>query len=649
MNNKQPLSSSQYHEASPHILRAIHPKIRSLSLTFTPIMKELPRLLRYIRPYWGRAVLNLVFNILSVVFSLFSLAMVVPVLELLFRRGDEEYAQLLAHPPGALEFSAESLKDHFYFQLAGMIQEGGKLDALVFLCGLILMLFFFKNLFRYGAKFYLSPVRAFMVRDLRRDLFDKTLALPLTYYSEERKGDLIAKLTGDVQEIENSIINGLEALFRDPINVLVFFGTLLFMSPQLTLFVVVLFPVTGWLIGTVGKSLRRASTRTQQKMGELLSAIEESLWGIRIIKAFSAEDKVRRRFARVNELAGQHMTQKYRKRDMASPMSEFLGVIVMVVVLWFGGRLVLSGEGELSASVFIAYIAIFSQLIPPAKSFTNSIYNIQRGMAAFDRIRSVLDAEETIRDRSGAQSVNDLQESIEFRNVSFRYEKEYVLRDLNVTLRKGESVALVGRSGAGKSTLADLLPRFYEVEEGSILLDGTPIRDLRIRDLRQLMGIVTQESILFNDSVFNNIAFGVENTTEEAVVEAAKVANAHDFITELEQGYQTNIGDRGDKLSGGQKQRLSIARAILRNPPLLILDEATSALDTESEQLVQAALEKVMENRTSVVIAHRLSTIQHADRILVLEDGVLVEEGDHETLLQKDGVYRKLYELQSFD
>ncbi len=612
-------------------------------------MRKFLKIIGLIKPYWGFAVLNAIFNLLFVLFSLFSLAMITPVLDFLFNSDEKEYKKILEKDLEPLAFSGSSIKAHLDQYLADLVLNtpGGTMNALFFLCLVTLVLFFFKNLSRYLGRYFLSPLRSGVVKDLRDMMYGKLLVLPLAFFSEERKGDLISRMTSDVQEIENSIMSSLEAIFRDPLQVIVFFLALLYISPMLTLFVAILFPVTGFLIATVGKSLKRASQKTQVKMGQLLSLLEETLGGMRIIKAFNAEDKVNDRFDETNRKYARVMTKKYRKKDLAAPMSEFLGTIVMVTVLWFGGKLVVQDE-TLSSSLFITYIAIFSQLIPAAKSFTNSFYSVQRGMASYERLELLLLADPSIKDAPNARPIERFEKGIAYENVSFSYDKEYVLKDVSFEIPKGKSIALVGHSGSGKSTLADLLPRFYDLDEGDIKIDGSSIKELRVKDLRSLMGIVTQEAILFNDSVFNNIAFGASNASSSEVEEAARVANAHTFIRELEDGYDTIVGDRGDRLSGGQKQRITIARAILKNPPILILDEATSSLDTESERAVQEALFRLMENRTSLIIAHRLSTVQHADQILVLQNGCVTERGQHEELLQRDGVYRKLSEMQSF-
>ncbi len=606
-------------------------------------MKNIMRIFKYVIPYWGLALLNIIFNIFSVLFSLVSLAMVVPFLGLLFG------TQKLVIIKPAFELSVNSVSGNFNYFISKIILDYGKVDALIFICILVVILFFLKNFFRYMAMFYLAPVRNGVVKDIRNDLYEKILILPLSYYSEQKKGDIIARMTTDVQEVEWSIMSSLEMIFRDPLNIVIFLITLMIMSSQLTLFVLILLPFTAFLIGRIGKSLKRSSDKVQKKMGVILSVIEETLSGLRIIKAFNAIDYSQNKFQKINTNYTKVMIRVYRKRDLANPLSEFIGALVLVVIMWFGGKLVLGNNANISPEVFIAYVVIFSQLIVPVKSFVTAYYNIQKGAASAERIKQVLDAEEVIEEKPDAIAIKEFQKDIVYNNVSFTYEKEEVLSNVLLTIEKGKTIALVGPSGGGKSTMVDLLPRFYDCTKGEIIIDGTPIKDYKISDLRGLMGIVTQESILFNDTVFNNIAFGLYNVEEEKVVEAARIANAHEFITELENGYHTFIGDRGCKLSGGQRQRLSIARAILKNPPILILDEATSSLDTESERLVQDALEKLMMNRTSIVIAHRLSTIQHADEIIVLQKGEIVERGKHAELLEKNGIYKKLCELQSFD
>lgn len=527
--------------------------------------------------------------------------------------------------------------------------QRGKSYALMFICVSVVVMFFLKNLFRYLGAYYISPIRNGVVKDIRTAIHNKVMRLPLSWFNNERKGDLITRVTSDVHEVEWSVMSSLEVVFRDPFNILLFLGMMIFLSAKLTLFVFLLLPVIGVLIGWMAKSLKRTSAKGKLKLGSLISIIEETLSGLRIIKAFNAEKTVAEKFERENKDYNRIAIRTLRKVDLSSPMSEFLGTIILMIVMYYGGMLVLNHDASLSASAFITYIALFSQIIPPAKSFTQAFYNIQKGITSADRIFTVLEAEETIQESSVAKSINSFHQNIEYKNVSFAYRKGddgYVLRHISLTVPKGKTIALVGQSGSGKTTLADMLPRFYDVDEGEIMIDGNDIRQIKLHDLRALMGVVSQEAILFNDTVFNNIAFGIDNATQADVEEAARIANAHEFIAQMPEGYHTNIGDRGSKLSGGQRQRLSIARAVLKNPPILILDEATSALDTESEKLVQDALTRLMKNRTVIVIAHRLSTIQHADEIIVLQSGEIVQRGTHSQLATTDGVYKKLYELQ---
>lgn len=587
--------------------------------------------------------MNVLFNVLTIFFSLVSFTMIAPFLNLLF--GTQ---QLVTEKP-PLDMNPSNLIDNFYYLLSLIIIEKGKIEALLFICILVVIMFFVKNLFRYLAMFYMAKIRNGVIRDVRYDLYNKVMNLPLQYFSQERKGDLMVRMTNDVQEIQWSIMSSLEIVFREPLTVAAFLATLFLMSPQLTIFVLILLPVTGFLIGRVGKTLRRQSNLGQEKMSDLMTMMDETLSGLRIIKGFTAELIQLSKFRKKNNEYTKIQVSIDRRRDLSAPMSEFLGTIVMVVVMYFGGQLVLGSKADLEASVFIAFIAIFSQIIPPAKNFATAFYNIQKGIASADRLTKILDAEEVLKDQPGAKPVTTFSKEIEYRSVSFAYENEPVLKNISFKLQKGKTIALVGPSGGGKSTLADLLPRFYDPTKGEITVDGVSVREIKSYDLRKLIGIVTQESILFNDTVFNNIAYGFENATEEAVIAAARIANAHEFISAMPDGYHTNIGDRGGKLSGGQRQRISIARAILKNPPILILDEATSALDTESERLVQDAIIKLMQHRTSLVIAHRLSTIQHADEILVIQKGEIVEQGSHQELLGQQGLYRKLYDLQSFD
>jgi len=606
-------------------------------------VKNLFRVLKFVTPYWGKALLNILFNILSVLFSLASFALFIPILQILFKTTEV--------PEDVQNFSwtnFDSIKDKFYFEIGEMIGEYGEMKVLFYVAIIIVTLYFLRNLFRYLAMFYLAPIRNGVVKDIRNKLYLKVLILPLSYYSEQKKGDIIARMTSDVQEIEWSIMSSLEMMFRDPIAIISYLVALFVISPSLSVFVLLLLPVSGFFIGRIGRSLKRTSVKGQKQLGIILSIIEETISGLRIIKAFNAINLAEQNFHGTNNKYTRLMIRLYRKRDLASPLSEFLATSVLVVVLWFGGRLVLSPENPLDAAIFIAYLGIFSQIIPPAKSITTAIYNIQKGAASVERIQKIFDAEEVIEEIPDAISKTNFEKEIEYRDVSFSYEKEIVLDKINLKIKKGKTIALVGPSGGGKSTMVDLLPRFYDCISGEILIDGIPLKNFVISDVRGLMGIVTQESILFNDTIYGNITLGMQNVKEDDVIAAAKVANAHEFISKMENAYNTNIGDQGVKLSGGQKQRLSIARAVLKNPPILILDEATSSLDTESERLVQDALSKLMQNRTSIVIAHRLSTIKHADEIVVIKNGKIIEKGKHEQLLKNDGVYKNLHELQNF-
>ena len=604
--------------------------------------KTFSRVLTYVKPYWGSIVLNLVFNLLTIFFSLFSFALVGPFLTLLFKEGAVE---AVAKPEFAL--TSDYLMGYLNWFMSSLIASGGKYHALIFMCLLLLVAFFFRNLGRFFACYFMANVRVGAVHDLRRDVYNKILILPLSFYHSRQKGDTIARITTDVQEVEVSILNYLEMLIKDPLTILFFFLFMVTLSPKLTLFVILVLPVAGLLIGKVGKMLKKESKEGQTKLAGIISTVEETISGLRIIKAFNAIRYSSDKFEEQNSDYTQVLRGIHRKRDMSSPMSEFLSSAVVILVLWFGGKLILGGGNHIDAGSFISYIVVFSQIITPAKSFSQGYYNVQKGVASAERIFEILDAEEVITERENALPIKDFNDSIEYKDVHFSYGKDEVLKGIDLKIPKGKFVALVGESGGGKSTMADLLPRFYEVGSGSVCIDGHDIRDYKIGDLRGLMGVVSQETILFNDTVFNNIAFGMKDVSKEQVIEAAKIANAHDFIMELEHGYDTRIGDRGMNLSGGQRQRLSIARAVLKNPPILILDEATSSLDTESERLVQDALSKVMSQRTSIVIAHRLSTIQYADEIVVLQKGQIIERGKHDDLIALGGVYKKLTDLQS--
>jgi len=597
---------------------------------------------RFIKPYKHYVVLAFVFNLLGAIFGAFQFAALKPVLEVLFDKPK------LIEKPAEWVFTVNSLKDNIMFQLNDIIQKFGAQKALIYIGIFLMIMVFLKVLFTYLALYVLVPLRNGVVRDIRNQIYLKILELPIGFFSEERKGDIIARMTGDVQEIDNSIMSSLEMLLKEPLLIIIYLMAMIYMSWELTLFVFLLLPVVGYLIGKVGKSLKKPSMKGQNKMGELLSTIEESLSGLRIIKAFNAEKKIQQHFQKQNTEYYNIMNSLMWRRYLAHPMSEFLGTAVIVIVLWYGGGLVLSNHSNLSAAGFITYLVFFYSIINPAKSFTTAFYAIQKGLASMERIDMVMMAQNNIIDKEKPLAVKTFTSQIEYKDVTFRYIEDDVLKKVNLNIPIGKTIALVGQSGSGKSTFVDLLPRFYDVSEGRILVDGIDIRDYKIADLRGLMGNVNQDAILFNDTFFNNISFGVENATMEQVENAAKVANAHDFIIATSEGYQSNIGDRGGKLSGGQRQRISIARAVLKNPPILILDEATSALDTESEKLVQEALENLMKNRTSIVIAHRLSTIKNADMICVFHEGEIVERGNHEELLALNGIYKKLHGMQNF-
>lgn len=606
-------------------------------------MKSLYKILRYIIPYKWEAAASIGFVVLSSIFSLFSLAMVAPFLNVLFGQAD------LVTDTVPFALNANSIIHNFNYYLSRIIINKGKVNALFFVGLVVVLTTLLKNLFLYFSKFFMIPLRTGVVKDIRNMVYKKVLELPLGYFSEEKKGDLMSRMAQDVQEIEVSVVRSLEMIFRDPILIIIYLASLFYMSFKLTLFVIILLPISGYIIGRIGKSLRGSSLRGQQKLGLIMSVFEETLGGLRIIKAFNAEDKMTKRFENTNLLFTRLTEKIYRRQQLASPLSEFLGVFVLVTVLWFGGTMVLGQHSSISSSVLITYLVIFSQIINPAKSVTTAYYNVLKGLASIDRIDQIMDADIMIREKEEAVSLAEFKKDIVFNNVSFSYGQELVLRNINLKLNKGQTIAIVGRSGAGKSTLVDLIPRFIDASEGEILIDGHSVKDIKLHDLRKLMGIVSQQSILFNDTFFNNIAFGVANAREEDVIAAAKVANAHDFIMETPMAYYTNVGEGGSKLSGGQRQRISIARAVLKNPPILILDEATSSLDTESERLVQEAILNLMKNRTSLVIAHRLSTVKYADRIIVLEEGEIVESGRHDELLEiESGMYSRLHKLQMF-
>jgi ATP-binding cassette, subfamily B, bacterial MsbA len=603
-------------------------------------MKRFSTILKYLKDQKSYIVLYFLVNLLSILFSLVSLTMLVPFLQLLF--GKEK----IADKAPALTFSASSVLDNIKYILGILIRDHGPAYALAAICIIIISSIFFKNFFLYLSYRILGPLRNRVLTRLRADLFEKILDLPLGFFTEQRKGDLISRMSNDINDIEWSVISTLEGIFREPLTILVILATLVFLSPPLSVFLFVLLPLTGFIIGRVSRSLRKQSSIAQEQLGTLMSILDETLGGLRVIKAFNAEGLMKMKFFQTNNYLNYVRNKIVFRRDMASPMSELLGVIVLCCILFFGGQMILSHKFALQAEGFIAYIAIFTQIINPAKSLSTAFYNAQRGTAAIKRIEEILHADIVIKEPANPLPINSFNDTIEFRNTGFSYEGVPVLHRINLKINKGKTIALVGSSGAGKSTLADLIPRFHDVTDGELLVDGINIKNYSLHSLRSLMSIVTQEPVLFNDTIASNIALGTPNATIQDIEQAARVANAHSFISQKENGYQTNIGDRGSKLSGGERQRITIARAVLKNPPILILDEATSSLDTESERLVQDAINNMMQNRTCVVIAHRLSTIRHADEIIVLQKGSIVERGTHEELVLQNGFYKKLVEMQ---
>jgi subfamily B ATP-binding cassette protein MsbA len=607
-------------------------------------MKTYFKLLAFAKPYSRFLPKYAVLAVLAVIFGLVNFTLLIPLLNVIFEKVPDD----INYTQPEFYWGFGYVKDSFNFYFHSIFATYGKIKALQFVCIIIIVSVFFSNMFKYWSQRVLTNMRTYVVRNIRERLFEKITTLHVGYFHQQRKGDLMSSLSNDVNEIENSVVSSVQVVFREPLMIIGFVILLFVMSAKLTLFALIVLPISGFIITTISRKLRKQAQTGQQLLGNILSIIEETISGVRIIKAFNAQPYIREKFNEQNNAYRGVLKSMWNKRELASPISEFLGVSVVVGLILYGGTLVLANESELNASEFITYITLFSQILVPAKNISSAITNIQRGLASGERIFTLLDAPVLVQEKPHAVSHLTLEQQIEFKNISFRYEEKPVLKNVSLSIHKGQTVALVGQSGAGKSTMADLLPRFYDVTAGAILIDGIDIRDMKTQSLNELMGIVTQEAILFNDSIFNNIAFGNKKATLQEVEAAAKVANAYEFIINQSKGYDTNIGDRGSKLSGGQRQRISIARAVLKNPDILILDEATSALDTESERLVQDALQKLMQNRTSLVIAHRLSTIQHADKIVVLNEGEIIETGTHQELMTMQGAYYRLIQMQTF-
>ncbi len=604
------------------------------------------RILSFARPFRRYFPIYILYTLLAIIFGLLNFTLLKPLFDVIFEQARPEDMQVYLEKP-EFSLSIGYILNLFNYYFNHIAETFGKFGTLVYVCIIIVISVFLANLFTYLSGVVLAKVRAEVIKKMRFNIFDRVSQMHIGYFSSERKGDLISKMTNDIQEVENSIVQSLRVVFKEPVTIILYFSVLFFMSVQLTLFTILIIPISGAIIGGITKRLKKKAIQSQESLGRIVNILDETISGMRVIKAFGARNYVVKKFDQETDFYSDVNVSMARKNELASPISQFLGVTVVAGILVYGGNLVLTNNSDLSASDFITYIIIFTQVLNPAKEISRAASSIQRGLASADRIFKIIDTPTNIQNVTNPQPIIDFKKVIEFDQVSFGYEKEVILKGINFKLYKGQTLALVGPSGGGKSTVADLVPRFYDPTQGEVRIDGVNLKSLEISQLRKLMGIVTQESILFNDSVLNNIAFGMEGISEEKVVEAAKIANAHEFIIQLESGYHSNIGERGSKLSGGQKQRISIARAILKNPPILILDEATSALDSESERLVQDALTKLMANRTTLVIAHRLSTIQHADEILVIEKGKIVQRGPHHELLQQEGLYRKLSTMQS--
>lgn len=605
-------------------------------------MKIYFRILQYAPNLIPRIVQFFLFSVLGIVFSVVNLALFIPLLTILF----EEREVASAPPMPEFSLSLNYLTGVFKHYFLTIVAEEGPVQALIFVCISMIVSVFLTNIFRYMERMAASRLKVDVTKNMRMDIFDNVSKLHIGFFSDQRKGDLISRFTNDVMEVENSVVNSLKYVLKEPVTIIVYFGVLFFISPQLTIFTLIVLPLTGGVLAEIIKRLKKKAKQSQEALGRIVNILDETFGGMRVVKAFNARKFILKKIEQETSYHRKVNLSIARKNELASPVSETLGVIIVAVILFYGGSLVLSNNSSLAPEEFIVFVGIFASVIQPAKNFSNGITSVQKGTVSAQRIFDLIDITPAIQNKPDAKPVHDFKDSIEFENVSFAYEKDFVLKNINLKVEKGRTIALVGPSGGGKSTLADLVPRFYDPTSGEVLLDGVSLKDCDLESLRRLIGVVTQESILFNDTIFNNIAFGMENVGEESVIHAAKIANAHDFIMETENGYQTVIGERGSKLSGGQRQRLSIARAVLKNPPILILDEATSALDSESERLVQDALTNLMKNRTSVVIAHRLSTIQHADEIIVLQNGHIIERGRHDELILHDGLYRKLNEIQ---